>query len=145
MDEISELIAVLESELSSNLLLPLSPEQLALIRRSLVRDGPGYPRIMRRLAEEIVNVRLEKVFQGSSGELTDDEKEISKILREMFSRSLVVVKVLKDFEQDGVAYKAGQLVSMKESAAQSLIAQGKVALVIKIGNPSDHNEVLPQM
>ncbi|MGC8614538.1 MAG: hypothetical protein ACP5UU_01785 [Thermoprotei archaeon] len=145
MNDLEELVSMLEAEVSSRSMLPLSKRQVQLIKRSLRRSDTRYAKILHELAVEMVRIRVEKLMQGSTGELTEDELRLESDLGSLFGGNIWIVQALEDFSVEGVSFKAGSLVSMDDRVAQSLITQKKVKLVTKIGDTGNHDEVLPQV
>ncbi|MGC8600933.1 MAG: hypothetical protein ACP5GO_01005 [Thermoprotei archaeon] len=145
MNDLEELVSMLEAEVSSRSTLPLSKRQVQLIKRSLRRSDTRYAKILHELAVEMVRIRVEKLMQGSTGELTEDELRLESDLGSLFGGNIWIVQALEDFSVEGVSFKAGSLVSMDDRVAQSLITQKKVKLVTKIGDTGNHDEVLPQV
>jgi hypothetical protein len=145
MNDLEELVSMLEAEVSSRSTLPLSKRQVQLIKRSLRRSDTRYAKILHELAVEMVRIRVEKLMQGSTGELTEDELRLESDLGSLFGGNIWIVQALEDFSVEGVSFKAGSLVSMDDRVAQSLITQKKAKLVTKIGDTGNHDEVLPQV
>ncbi|WP_449461598.1 hypothetical protein PQ610_04245 [Tardisphaera miroshnichenkoae] len=145
MDDMAELASLLEAELSSSSALPLSKRQDQLIKRSLRRNDSNYARILNKLAVEIAKIRVEKIVQGSGGELTEDELRLSSDVDLLFGRGIWIVQALDDVTVNGLRCGAGSLIALEEQTAQSLISQRKVKLVIKIGNTGNNHEVLPEV
>ncbi|MDP7975551.1 MAG: hypothetical protein ACP5T5_00740 [Thermoprotei archaeon] len=145
MDDMAELASLLEAELSSNSALPLSKRQAQLIKRSLRRSDSNYARVLNKLAIEIEKTRVEKIVQGSGGELTEDELRLSSEVDSLFGRGVWIVQALDDLAANGLKFAAGSLIALEEQTAQSLISQRKVKLVIKIGDTGNDHEVLPEV
>lgn len=145
MDDMAELASLLEAELSSNSALPLSKRHAQLIKRSLRRSDSNYARVLNKLAIEIEKTRVEKIVQGSGGELTEDELRLSNEVGSLFGRGVWIVQALDDLAANGLKFAAGSLIALEEQTAQSLISQRKVKLVIKIGDTGNDHEVLPEV
>ncbi len=145
MDDMAELASLLEAELSSSSALPLSKKQAQLIKRSLRRNDSNYAKLLNKLAVEIAKIRVEKIVQGSGGELTEDELRLSSDLDSLFGSGVWMVQALDDLEVNGLSCTTGSLIALEEQTAQSLISQRKVKLVIKIGDTGNDNEVLPEV
>jgi len=145
MDDMAELASLLEAELSSNSALPLSKRHAQLIKRSLRRSDSNYARVLNKLAIEIEKTRVEKIVQGSGGELTEDELRLSNEVSSLFGRGVWIVQALDDLAANGLKFAAGSLIALEEQTAQSLISQRKVKLVIKIGDTGNDHEVLPEV
>lgn len=145
MDDMAELVSLLEAELSSSSALPLSKRQTQLIKRSLRRNDSNYARVLNKLAVEIAKIRVEKIVQGSGGELTEDELRLSSDVDLLFGRGVWIVQALDDLVVNGLRCGTGSLIALEEQTAQSLISQRKVKLVVKIGDTGNDHEVLPEV
>jgi len=142
-----ELVSTLDAELSSDSLLPLSKRQVLLIKSARSRYALSYyDKMLRELAREIVKLRLEKIFRGSRGELSSEEEFLQEgIRRALYGGHICLVKVLQEISVGDRAFLPGQLISIGAGTAEDLISQGKIKLVIRIGNPVNLDEVLPKV
>ncbi len=140
-----ELVSTLDAELSSDSLLPLSKRQVLLIKSARSRYALSYyDKMLRELAREIVKLRLEKIFRGSRGELSSEEEILQEGIRKtLYGGGTCLVKVLQEISVGDRTFLPGQIISINTGTAEDLISQGKIKLVIRIGNPVNLDEVLP--
>lgn len=145
--DLEDLVFMFDAELSSGNLIPLSREQSALLRRcAALRPTNYYEEILHALAKQILFTRVEKIFRGAGGELLDEEVSLAhRLSRVLVGGEHYVVQVQEAFDFRGELQPRGRVITLGRKVAEDLIREGKVKLVIRIGNPVDLDEVLPKV
>ncbi len=141
MQEPSEALAeMLDAELSSSKVLPLSPGQRALLVRLQSSFADARTRFLARAARQLEVIRLEKILHGQGGMPTELEKRVEEVIHDaLFGPRRSIVLVRRDVHEEA------SLVSLSLEEAEDLIGKGMGRLIAEIGNSLDRDEVLPKV